>query len=230
MTEAETRTLPIFPLAVVLVPGELLPLHVFEDRYKALMRDALEDGRRFGLSYVSRAQVGVETPPPAGSVGCEAHITAVIPLPDGRMNLLSVGASRYVVRGYTQLEPYLVAEVETLSDRDDEAEGMTDLAGRVRDKFERLATAARTLSNEAGEAVTPELDVEPEALSFLVAANIALEADVKQEMLEMTSTRTRLERLEVRLDELVETYEYRAEMHARSKSNGHGHKLPAEDE
>lgn len=230
MDDDATRTLPIFPLAVVLVPGEMLPLHVFEERYKALMRDALEDGRRFGLSYVSRAQVGAETPPPPGSVGCEAHITAVIPLPDGRMNLLSVGAARYVVRGYTQIEPYLIAEVESLADEVDEAGDVTELAGRVRDKFERLATAARTLSNEAGEAVTPELDVEPEALSFLVAANIALESDVKQEMLEMRSTRTRLERLEGRLDELVETYEYRAEMHALSKSNGHGHKLPVEDE
>ena len=70
----------------------------------------------------------------------------------------------------------------------------------------------------------------PEALSFLVAANIALAAGVKQEMLETTDTRARLDQLDERLDALVETYEYRAEMHARSKSNGHGRKLPVEDE
>jgi Lon protease-like protein len=230
MDEIETHTLPIFPLAVVLVPGEMLPLHIFEERYKAMMRDAIEGERRFGLSYVSRAQVGVETPPPVGSIGCEAQITAVIPLPDGRMNLLSVGAARYVVRGYSQIEPYLVAEVAPIVDAVEDEVGLEDVAARVRGKFERLATAARTLSNEAGEAVSPQLDVSPEALSFLVAANIALEAGVKQEMLETTDTRARLDQLDERLDALVETYEYRAEMHARSKSNGHGDKLPEPQE
>ena len=58
MNERDESTLPLFPLALVLVPGELLPLHVFEERYKSLMRDALEDDRRFGLSYVTNAEVG----------------------------------------------------------------------------------------------------------------------------------------------------------------------------
>ena len=231
MDETSTTLLPLFPLALVLVPGELLPLHIFEERYKALMRDALEGGRRFGLSYVARAEVGVDTPPPVGSVGCEAQITAVIPLAEGRMNILSVGSGRYVVRGYAQFEPFLVAEVTKFADEPDDSPETADLAARVRALFDRLAVAARTLSNEAGEQVQPQLDVAPEALSFLVAANIALDSATKQQMLETTATRPRLESIETRLVELVDTYEYRAEMHARTKSNGHGRKAPEfEDE
>jgi Lon protease-like protein len=231
MDETQTTLLPVFPLALVLVPGELLPLHIFEERYKALMRDALEGSRRFGLSYVARAEVGVDTPPAVGTVGCEAQITAVIPLPDGRMNILSVGAGRYVVRGYSQLEPFLVAEVTKLADEPDDSPETAALAAHVRDLFERLATAARTLSNEAADQVQPQLDVAPEPLSFLVAANIALDSATKQQMLEMTATRPRLENIEARLADLVDTYEYRAEMHGRTKSNGHGRKMPElEDE
>ena len=100
-TDAAEQLLPIFPLSVVLMPGELLPLHIFEERYKAMMRDALDGERRFGLSYVTQATVGIDTPPPIGSTGCTAQITAVIPLPDGKMNLLSVGSGRYVIREYT---------------------------------------------------------------------------------------------------------------------------------
>jgi Lon protease-like protein len=235
MTEIETdateHLLPIFPLSVVLMPGELLPLHIFEERYKAMMQDALEGERRFGLSYVRQAKIGVDTPPPIGSIGCTAQITAVIPLPDGKMNLLSVGSGRYVIREYTQVEPYLVARVEPLSDHTPETPDLVELADAVRALFDRLAVAARTLSNESGDSTPPELDVAPEALSFLIAANVALENDAKQEMLEMTDTVTRLRLLRDRLDDLVETYEYRAEMNKRAKSNGHGHKAPElEDE
>lgn len=230
MNERDESTLPLFPLALVLVPGELLPLHVFEERYKALMREALEGDRRFGLSYVPRAEVGVDTPPAVGSIGCAAQITAVIPLDDGRMNILSVGAGRYVVRGYRQTEPFLLAEIETVDDAPDESSETLELSERVRNLFERLAAAARTLANEASEHATPKLDVAPDALSFIVSANIGLDAPAKQELLELTDTRTRLSRLEDRLVELVDSFEYRATMHGRTKGNGHGRKVELEDE
>jgi Lon protease-like protein len=221
--------LPLFPLATVLMPGELLPLHIFEERYKALMREALEADRRFGLSYVARAEVGVDSPPPVGSVGCEAQITAVIPLDDGRLNLLSVGSTRYVVRGYRRTEPYLLADVARFGDEPDETEATAELAERVRGLFDRLAAAARTLANEASEQAKPRLDVAPEALSFLVSANIGLEADAKQELLELRDTRTRLSKLEDRLVDMVDAYEYRATMHARTKTNGHGRPVRFEE-
>lgn len=221
-----TGLLPIFPLAVVLVPGELLPLHIFEERYKALMRASLEGSRHFGLSYVDRAEVGVDTAPAIGSIGCEAQISAVVPVGEGRMNLLSVGTGRYVILGYEQTEPFLLARVERFNDAESESPDLPRLAERVRGLFARLATAARALSNEAGEIEPPDLDAGPEMVSFLVAANLAIENDAKQEMLEMTDTLHRLDLLDERLHRMVETFEYRAEMAGRSKSNGHGKKLP----
>jgi Lon protease-like protein len=219
---ANLTTLPIFPLAVVLVPGELLPLHIFEERYKAMMADALEGERRFGLSFTADAEVGGNTAPEIGSVGCVAQISAVVPLPEGRMNILAIGAARYIVRDYVAREPFLVAEVEMLTDDAGSELGVDDLAAEVRELFGRLTVAARTLSSESSDETIPTLDAEPEGLSFLVAANVALDNEAKQRLLEMTDTKRRLEFLRERLDSLVETYEYRAEMHVRTKSNGHG--------
>jgi Lon protease-like protein len=218
---AELTTLPLFPLAIVLLPGELLPLHIFEERYKAMMAAALDGSRQFGLSYAADAAVGRDTAPPPGSVGCVAQITAVVPLPEGRMNVLAVGAGRYVIRGYTQREPFLIAEIDSLAD-EPAGEDLAGLADQVRELFSRLAVAARALASGSGDPDLPKLGVEPEMLSFVVAANVGLDAEVKQRMLESTDTQDRLEQLRDRLLELVDTYEYRAEMHARSKSNGHG--------
>jgi ATP-dependent Lon protease len=226
---AELATLPIFPLAVVLVPGELLPLHIFEERYKAMMAFALEGEKRFGLSYHARAEVGRDAVPPPGSVGCLAHITAVAPLAGGRLNMLAVGAGRYVVRRYTQHEPFLIAEVDPLSDAPGDAESLAPLADEVRSLFRRLAAAARTISDESSDQSAIDLDVEPELLSFVVAGNISLDADVKRQLLEMTDTYERLDRLRGRMNVMVDTLEYRAEMHGLVKKNGHGRKLPGGD-
>ena len=218
--------LPVFPLAIVLVPGELMPLHIFEERYKSLMREALEGSRRFGLSFVERAEVGVDSVPAIGSVGCEAQITAVVPVGDGRLNLLSVGERRYRILAIDQTEPFVVARVERFGDEPSDNPDLGRLAERVRSAFARLAAAAKTLSGESLDVSPPDLDVGPEMVSFLVAANIALDNDVKREMLEMTDTAHRLDMLDERLHRMVEVLEYRAEMAARSKSNGHGKAMP----
>src|SRR2546423_11370485 len=108
--------LPIFPLGTVLFPGAILTLHIFEERYKAMMRYAVDNGGMFGLSYRSDAQIGRETPPAVGSVGCIAKINAVMPLEQGRMNVLSTGLIRYRVTALRQAEPYLIAAGETFGD------------------------------------------------------------------------------------------------------------------
>jgi uncharacterized protein len=187
-----------------------------------MMSEALDGERRFGLSYTESAEIGGDASPAIGSVGCMAQISAVVPLDEGRMNILAIGAARYVVREYVSRDPFLVAEVEMLTDDAGSDLGVEDLADAVRALFGRLTLAARTLSSESLDDVVPSLDTEPESLSFLVAANVALDNDAKQRLLEMTSTQRRLEILRDRLDDLVESYEYRAEMHVRTKSNGHG--------
>ena len=122
--------LPIFPLATVLFPGAILPLHIFEERYKAMMRHAIDNGGLFGLSYRTDAQVGRDTPPEAGSIGCIARINAVMPLEKGRMNVLSTGLIRYRIASLRQSEPFLIAMVETFAD---DLEPGADLTRMVED-------------------------------------------------------------------------------------------------
>src|SRR5271156_4489752 len=76
--------LPIFPLATGLFPGAILPLHIFEERYKELMQYAIEHSGQFGLSYKDDASIGQETHPAISSVGCAAKINTVFPLEEGR--------------------------------------------------------------------------------------------------------------------------------------------------
>src|SRR5215475_2365266 len=105
--------LAVFPLTTVLFPGAILPLHIFEERYKTMMRYAIDNGGMFGLTYCSDAQVGRETPPQTGSIGCIARINAVMPLEQGRMNILSTGLIRYRLTGLRQSEPFLIATIDT---------------------------------------------------------------------------------------------------------------------
>src|SRR5258708_33219615 len=108
--------LAIFPLATVLFPGSILPLHIFEERYKEMMRYAVENGGVFGLSYRDDAAIGRETPPEVGSVGCIAKINAVVPLDDGRMNVISTGLFRYRVVGVESSTPFVGSRVDPLTD------------------------------------------------------------------------------------------------------------------
>src|SRR5436189_5263689 len=110
--------LPIFPLATVLFPGAVLPLHIFEERYKKMIRFASDHGGLFGLSFRSEAQVDVETFLDVDSVGCLAKISASMPLEEGKMNLIAVGVVRYRIVEIKQLVPFLIARVEPF--RDDE--------------------------------------------------------------------------------------------------------------
>ena len=97
--------LPLFPLDVVLFPGELLPLHIFEPRYRRMLADCLEGDQQFGLTAASA--------PGPGSIGCVARIRAAEPLADGRSNIVVVGGRRFGVRALLAEDtPYLVAAIE----------------------------------------------------------------------------------------------------------------------
>ncbi len=219
----EITELPIFPLATVLFPGAILPLHIFEDRYKAMMRYAIDHGGMFGLSYRTDAQVGRETLPASGSVGCIAKINAVMPLEQGRMNILSTGLIRYRVAGLRQSEPFLIAMVETFGD---DLEPGADLSRMVEDT-EVIATefleAAQSL-DEPGVPSIQELPEDPEAFSLLIAALLPIDNDAKQTLLELTSTRVRITRLRHYLTRALADFNARIKVQEIAKSNGHARK------
>src|SRR5678815_1451315 len=215
--------LPLFPLPVVLFPGVPLPLHIFEPRYRQMLSDIQLAKNLFGLAYFDPSS-GESDVPPAGHIGCVAEVTETQTFPDGRSNILTLGVIRYRIESYVERDtPYLVARIKYFEDEEEDESMLTTSAHDVADTFTRIAQAVRTLNDE--RANLPDIsDTEPQRLSFLVAAAMEIDAEVKQELLELTSTSERLERLRGMLSIAVKGYEERARVHELAKSNGHGGK------
>lgn len=141
------KTLPMFPLGSVLLPGSALPLHVFEPRYRALVRDCLEGEREFGVVLIARGnEVGGGDL--RNDVGVCARIVQVAALEDGRFAVICLGAERIRVLRWLPDDPYPRADVSEWPDSDDVAyQGLLPLATRVRS----LAALARELGDPAGD-------------------------------------------------------------------------------
>jgi len=219
----DLHELPLFPLPVVLFPGVPLPLHIFEPRYRQMLLDIRLAKNLFGLTYFD-STASENDHPPAGHIGCVAEITEQQTLADGRSNILAIGVIRFRINDYVERgDPYLVAQVSFFEDDEEDEELLAAPAKEVAEIFTRIAQAVRTINDE--RATLPDISTtEPQRLSFLVAAAMELDAEVKQELLELRSTSERLERLRAMLNIAVKGYEERARIHELAKSNGHGGK------
>jgi ATP-dependent Lon protease len=217
------RHLPIFPLPLVMLPNELLPLHIFEDRYQQMLKHVESQRKLFGVTFFDPQESFVEKPA-TGTVGCVAEIRESETLPDGRSNIITFGLIRYRLIDYVDAgEPYLVADVEFFEDEKEDAKKLRPLSDEVYDLFSRMAKAAFKMSGNRGQ--LPEIQrSEPEALSFLVTAAFNFDNDKKYQLLEMTSTTKRLRELKQVLDAAVVRIEETAEIQTLSKSNGHSKK------
>ena len=215
--------LPLFPLPVVLFPGMPMPLHIFEPRYRQMLEDIRAGNSLFGLSYFDSSSTENDMPP-AGHVGCVAEVTETQALADGRSNILAVGVIRYRAEGYVERgDSYLVVRPEFFEDEDEDAEVLAKQSKKVAAMFMRVANSIRIINDERGN--LPDIsDTEPQRLSFLVAAAMEIEAEAKQELLELKSTSERLDRLRDLLARVVHGYEERARLHAIVKGNGHAGK------
>jgi ATP-dependent Lon protease len=213
--------LPVFPLPVVLFPSVPLPLHIFEPRYRQMLLDIRVTNNLFGVSYFDPS-TATNAVPPVGHVGCVAEVTETQSFADGRSNILTLGVVRYRIESYVERdEPYLVAQLSYFEDNEEDEDALVGPTKEVAEAFTRIAQAVRTINDE--RASLPDIsDTEPQRLSFLVAAAMEIEADVKQELLEMRSTFERLERLRSMLSLAVKGYEERARIHELAKGNGHG--------
>src|SRR6185369_553233 len=223
------QELPVFPLPVVLFPSVPLPLHIFEPRYRQMLLDIRVTNNLFGVSYFDPS-TATNAVPPVGHVGCVAEVTETQGFADGRSNILALGVVRYRIESYVERgDPYLVARVSYFEDDDEDESLLATAAHEVADTFTRIAQAVRTLNDERSN--LPDIsNTEPQRLSFLVAAAMEIDAEVKQDLLELTSTSTRLERLRGMLSLAVKGYEERARMHELAKGNGHsGRKIDLDE-
>ena len=217
------KSLPIFPLPLVMLPNELLPLHIFEDRYKTMIADVARDTHMFGVTYFEPDDSFILRPK-EGTVGCAAEIREVESLPDGSSNILTLGIIRFrLIRYNDGLKPYFVADVEFFEDEQSDADVVEPLSDEVHSLFGRLAEAAYRLGG--GRGIGPEINrTTPEALSFLVTAAIGFSNERKQNLLEMTSTIERLQILKAILVESVDRMEESARIHSVAGKNGHDRK------
>ncbi|GAA2585145.1 LON peptidase substrate-binding domain-containing protein [Winogradskya consettensis] len=209
--------LPVFPLGTVLFPGLVLPLHIFEERYRTLVRDLVattdDDPHEFGVVTMRQ---GLEVPigfesesgdgdgePPDGppvdaaqlyDVGCTAELRQVTELPDGRFDIVTVGRRRFRLLSIAaDTQPYLTAEVEWLPDEEpgDPIAGL--LAPRVLAAFRTYLDLLRPDSE-----VLDQVPEDPTVLSHLIAATAQLTTDERHDLLAAPDTATRL-RAELRL-------------------------------
>ena len=217
---AGIRHLPIFPLPLVLLPNELLPLHIFEPRYRQMLKDIGLERNLFGVAYFNQEDTLSEKPP-IETIGCAAEVRELQTMPDGRSNILSVGIIRFRLLDYVETgDPYFVGDVEFFEDDEEDASLLNPLSDEVFRLSKRIAKAAHKLSGERGR--FPDIpQAEPQALSFLVTAAFNLEPEMKYKMVEMRSTVERLERLREILRQTVGKMEESADIHKLSQTNGH---------
>lgn len=215
------RHLPLFPLPLVLLPNEVLPLHIFEPRYKKLILDAQSERNLFGVVLLNNSEGVAADRPETGTVGCVAEIREVHSMPDGRSNILTLGVIRFRVIDYVDGgDPYLVGDVDFFEDEPEDVGALASLAEEVFALFERVAKAAFKISGSRGQ--FPEIPrSDPERLSFLITAAFNLENEMKYELLETTSTTGRLEKLREILLKTVTAMEESAEIHKVAQANGH---------
>jgi Lon protease-like protein len=202
---AETlERFPLFPLGLVLIPHELVPLHIFEERYKLMIGECIEEEREFGIVWL--ADDGLK------EIGCSARIARVLErFDDGRMNVLVEGSAPFrLVRRIDDL-PYPAGDVELL---EDSREGAADpeSSDAVR---RRYADLVAEVTEERPE---PEALAELDAYGMAATLDVALEA--KQTLLELRSERGRLERLESLFAEALARIRHAERAAERAQGNG----------
>jgi Lon protease-like protein len=189
-----TESLPLFPLNTVLFPSMVLPLHIFEERYKLMINNCLAQDRPFGVVLIySGSEVGDSAiPHPVGTV---ARIANWEWLPDGRMNILTAGDRRFRIVDFAQAElPYLEGVIEYWDDEPAQHRDLAALTGKVSDAFVDYLTLIMSLADQAMPISQLQLPNDPSMLSYHVASNLQIEMNERQELLEEPSAVARLQR------------------------------------
>ena len=181
--------LPLFPLDVVLFPGEDLPLHIFEPRYRLMINECNEHKTPFGIVLVRPNSEHLKEEPYA--VGTKAKIELLDRLEDGRMNLIARGLQRFRILELHRHKPYLSGLVEVFEDTIEQDHTQITYADQARELFNAyLQVLIEVIGKEAIEFTLPTA---PEDLSHFIAYFLDVPNERKQLLLELTSTTQRLE-------------------------------------
>jgi Lon protease-like protein len=203
MPEGPSRDFPLFPLGIVALPGELIPLHIFEERYKTMISECLEGEREFGIVWLS--DDGLR------EVGCACSIDRVLEeMEDGRIKLLVRGTRPFRVIERQGHLPYPAGVIEFVQDREDPVD--PELAKAAHDAYAELVRRATDRE--------PEPDELADMSAYTMAATVDFGLDAKQGLLDMRSENARL-RLVTRLFRAaIKRLELVDRVQERARSNG----------
>jgi ATP-dependent Lon protease len=205
--------LPLFPLSLVLYPGEQLSLHIFEERYKDLTAYCLEHDVPFGIVRVEDEEWA--------DVGTTARIEQVAKrYEDGRADIIVQGEERFRIQDVHERFSYYTADVTLLEDED------TSIDLELK---ERVITQHMKLLELAGRTVRPDLYEDVDRLSFVLAQNGALDGSQKQELLEHTTENERIRYLIHHFESVIPRIEQQEGVQRRIRSNGHFKDFPPEE-
>lgn len=187
--------IPLFPLNTVLFPGQLLPLHIFEHRYRQMVADCLDAQQSFGVVLIRTGlEVGsIATP---YSIGTTAKIIQSETLPDGRLNILCVGESRFNILGTHTDQPYLSGTIDLWPWQPVQARTVQSSMERIRT---RLSRYLQLLSKLISSSIQIDLPDDPANLANLAAAILQIEANEKQQLLSTSSIGELLNRIDILL-------------------------------
>ena len=197
------RDFPLFPLRLVALPTELIPLHIFEERYKTMMERCLDDASEFGIVFV--ADDGLRP------VGCACEIVEVLErFEDGRLNLVARGTRPFRIEARQEELPYPAGTVVFLDDREEESDA--NAAAAAHEAYAELVEQATDRKPEPGEI---------EAMTaYEMAATVEFELDAKQGLLDVRSENQRLKLVARIFRAALKRLEFVERAQARARSNG----------
>jgi Lon protease-like protein len=199
--------IPLFPLNVVLMPGAPLPLHIFEDRYKQMVDECLQQESEFGMVFADESGTR--------KVGCTAKIVELVErYDDGRMLILVEGSRRFRLNNVLTGKPYYVGEIEFFEEEPEEQD-VQALAEECIALLERVVEAATEGS------VGIEIEPPYRNLSFAIAGRVEFEPEVRQQILELTSEQERLQKVRELLSAAAERLERERQTREKAQTNGH---------
>ncbi len=196
---------PLFPLGLVLLPHEVVPLHIFEERYKTMIGECLEEERGFGVVWLS--QNGLR------ETGCGASVTRVLErTEDGRMNILAEGTRPFRLLRRIDDLVYPAGDVELLEDEDAHVDSDPELVAAAHERYADLVDRATDTRPEPSELA--ELD------AYGMAATIDFDLAAKQELLELREENARLRRVRELFDTTLARLDYAERVGELARTNG----------
>ncbi len=212
------RVIPLFPLGLVLMPQIALPLHIFEERYKLMIGECLADNLEFGIVFINATNIQ--------AVGCTAKILKVIKrYDDGRLDILTRGQRRFVIKEIYEKKAYLEARVDFIED-----EELSDISSSQDLANKGIALLRQFTSyTELGEGSIFGEEMDLNSVSFLIAGCEGFSNEEKQRFLEMTSTGERLEKSVESLENMIARMKITAEIHRIIGGNGNIKRFGASD-